>query len=468
MQTWQKIHIVGIEGAGTSALAQLYVAAGHTVSGSDDGDGFYRAQLQSLGVTLFPDFDAAHVPADADTVMHSTAFGEDNPEIARARELGLAVLSYPEAVAELFNTSMGIAVCGTHGKTTTTAMTTALLAACGKDPRAIVGSQIVGWRGNARAGSGDVMVLEADEYQNKLRYYAPFGVILTSIDYDHPDFFPTPDAYAQAFADFVARIPKHGVLVAYGDDADVRMVAQHAHCRVIFYGTRTDNDVVLEAIATKTAPDAHGVPRPTTTFRLRTRDDAHAFTLHVPGAHNALNAAAALTMARHLGCADTDALADALAAFRGARRRFEIYGLYRGALLLDDYAHHPAELRATLAAARAAYPDRRIIAAFHPHTFTLTKALLTEFAQSFDDADRVLVLDIYGSARETHGGVTAQDLVTAINRIHPERAQHIGTIEALADYARENLTDRDLFLTLGAGDVYKALHMLRSPQSSGV
>ncbi len=468
MQTQQKIHIIGIEGAGTSALAQLYVAAGHTVSGSDDGDGFYRAQLQSLGVTLFPDFDVAHVPADADTVVYSTAFGEDNPEIARARELGITVLSYPEAVAELFNTSMGIAVCGTHGKTTTTAITTELLAGCGKDPRAIVGSQIVGWQGNARTGHGDIMVLEADEYQNKLRYYEPFGVIITSVDYDHPDFFPTPDAYKQAFAGFVARIPQHGVLVAYGDDADVRVVAAHARCRVIFYGTRTDNDVIVEALETKTAPDARGVPRPTTTFRLCTRSGAHAYTLHLPGAHNALNAAAALTMARHFGC-DADAMAQSLAALRGARRRFEIYGFAEsGALLLDDYAHHPAELRATLAAARAAYPGRRIIAAFHPHTFTRTKALLTEFAQSFDDADRVLVLDIYGSARETHGGVTAHHLVSAINRIHPERAQHIPTIDALADWARAHLTDRDLFLTLGAGDVYKALHVLHSPRSDGV
>ncbi len=442
-----KIYIVGIEGAGTSALAQMYVAAGHSVSGSDDGDGFYRAQLRDIGVHVFPGFDATHVPVDVDMVVHSTAFGADNPEIAAARAKGLRVVPYPKAVAELFNNAMGVAVCGTHGKTTTTALLAEVLRACDREVRAIVGSQIVGWQGNALTGTGDVFVLEADEYQNKLRHYNPFAVILTSVDYDHPDFFPTPVAYKQAFIDFVARIPAHGFLVACGDSADVLDVARSAQCRVITYGTRPENDVQVEE---------HGM-----------RDGVHHFSvggvpyqMAMPGVHNALNAAAAIILAQKLNC-DVACIAQGVAAFRGARRRFDAHGTYNGALLVDDYAHHPEELRATLTAARAYASERRIIAAFHPHTFTRTKALLTEFAQSFDDADTVIVIDIYGSAREEHGGVSAQDLVNKINQIHPDRAQLIHTIDDLAAWARTHLRDTDLFLTLGAGDIWKVMEKIK-------
>ncbi len=443
-----KIYIIGIEGAGTSALAQMYTAAGHDVSGSDDGDGFYRAQLRDIGVRVFPDFDASHVPADVDMVVYSTAFGGDNPEIVAARVRGVKTLSYPEAVAELFNAAaIPIAVCGTHGKTTTTALLAEVLRACDRDPRAIVGSQIVGWRGNALTGAGDAFVLEADEYQNKLRHYAPRAVILTSVDYDHPDYFATPAAYKQAFADFVARIPRDGVVVACGDSDTVRDVMRGARCRVITYGTSARNDVRVED---------GDVGDGTHHFRV----NGTAYEMALPGAHNALNAAAAITLAWELGC-DIACVARGVAAFRGARRRFETHGTHNGALLVDDYAHHPVEIRATLAAARAAAPDRRLIAAFHPHTFTRTKALLDDFAQALAAADVVLVLDIYGSAREAHGGVSAQDLVDRINQIDPDRARRIPTIDDLAAWARTHLRDTDFFLTLGAGDIWKVMEKVK-------
>ncbi len=450
------IHIVGIEGAGTSALAQLYRARGDCVSGSDDGDGFYRQQLRDLGITLYEDFDAQHIRADCDRVVYSTALGDDNSEIVQARMQGVPVIPYPEAVAHLFNDAVGVAVCGTHGKTTTTAMIAETLAGCGYDPCAIVGSQIVGWQGNALTGSGDVMVLEADEYQNKLRYYNPSIVVLTSVDYDHPDFFKTPKHYMQAFIDFVARVPASGFVVACGDSSRVREVIASAQCRVITYGFDAVNDVVVTNV------QMHHSEHVAMTFQLNVhaaRDTtlvASEYTLRLPGRYNALNATAAIIVAQEMGCA-SDTIAHALAQFRGARRRFEYHGTYHGAVLIDDYAHHPAEVRATLNAVRQLYPTQRVVAAFHPHTFTRTKALLDDFAQSFGMADEVIVIDIYGSAREEHGGVHARDVVHAIAMQHSGTVHYIPTIDVLAQWARTNLGNNDVFITLGAGDIWKVM-----------
>lgn len=439
------IHITGIEGAGTSALAELYAAAGHRVSGSDDGDGFYRAQLAALGITLHTSFDATNVPADTELLVHSTAFGDTNLEIAAARSRGVTVLPYPEAVAAMFNATDGIAVAGTHGKTTTTAMLTEVLAACGENPSAIVGSQVAGWRGNARVGGSRVMVLEADEYQDKIRFYDPRTVVLTSVDYDHPDFFATPEDYVAAFRAFVARIPADGLLVANGDHPRVRLVAGAARCRVVTYGFGIDNDMVITDFASTVGDNG-----PQTTFTLA----GEMFRLRLPGRHNVLNAAAAITVARERE-GRVPAIAEALARFRGAKRRFEYRTPLPGIAMIDDYGHHPTEVAATLAGARAIYGDRRIVAAFHPHTFTRTRALLGEFATCFADADAVVVIDIYGSARETHGGVSSRDLVDAINAATPGRATHVPTIADLAVWARTHLVSGDVFITLGAGDIWK-------------
>lgn len=448
-----KIHIVGIEGAGTSALATVYRRLGCEVSGSDDGDHFYASVLQREGIPVFPSFSPDHVPEDADMVVYSTAFAE-NVEVARARALGLEVRAYPEAVGEYTSLKKSLLVTGTHGKTTTSAMLAEVLRSAGADPSAIIGSRVRAWDGNALVGTGDLFVLEADEYQDKLSRYHPFAAILTSVDWDHPDFFPDEASYRDVFRRFIARIPKDGALVHCADSASVASVATDAQCHAISYGFDSGADVRIVAYETVSAAESgpEGIRQ---RFDIGTGDGSlGTFELRLPGRHNALNAAAVIALCRFLGIG-TEAVRSALADFSGTARRSEYKGSYRGVPVYDDYAHHPEELRATLSAFRDAYPDRRIVSVFHPHTFTRTAALLPEFAQSFDEADRVLVLDIYGSARETRGGVSSADLVSGINRLSPGKAEHVPTISEAVVSLRDSLGKNDLLVTFGAGDVYR-------------
>ncbi len=449
----RSIYIVGIEGAGTSALATLYHKIGYDVSGSDTGDRFYASVLEKEGIAVETTFSADHVPVDVDLVVYSTAF-PSNVEVSRARELGLRVLSYPEAVGELTKETMSLLVTGTHGKTTTSAMLAEALRSAGKDPSAIIGSRVRAWSGNALAGSGNMFVLEADEYQDKLSHYSPFSAILTSVDWDHPDFFPDVETYQETFRRFVKRIPMHGALVYSADSASVLSVATEAKCHKISYGFDGAADVRIvsrETVgAVETGPE--GIRQ---RFGIETEDGSLGiFSLRLPGKHNAQNATAVIALAAFLRV-DMEAVRESLSTFVGTSRRSEYIGIYKGIPVYDDYAHHPEELRATISAFRDAYPDKRIVAVFHPHTFTRTAALLSEFSQSFDDADRVIVLDIYGSARETAGGVSSADLVRGINRYVRDKAEYVPTIPEVISVLRASLEEGDLLVTFGAGDVWK-------------
>ena len=449
----KKVYIVGIEGAGTSALATMYGRLGYDVSGSDSGDGFYTSVLGNEGIPVIKSFSADHVPSDADLVVYSTAY-EDNVEVDQARKLGLKTLSYPEAVGELTREKMSLLVTGTHGKTTTSAMLAEVLRSAGKDPSAIIGSRVRAWQGNALVGSGDMLVLEADEYQDKLSYYLPFAAILTSVDWDHPDFFPDARSYQETFLRFARRIPKHGALVFSADSASVRSVAEVATCRTFSYGFDGGADVRIVSRETVDATESgpEGVRQ---RFDIEMEGGSLGrFELLLPGKHNAQNAAAVIALCSFLRV-DMEAVRDCLSTFTGTARRSEYIGLYKGIPVYDDYAHHPEELRATLSAFRDAYPDKRIVAVFHPHTFTRTLALLPEFAQSFEEAGRVLVLDIYGSARESVGGVSSADLVREINRYVRDKAEYVPTIPEAITLLHETLELGDILVTFGAGDVYK-------------
>lgn len=434
-------------------MATLYHRQGHRVTGSDTGDRFYAPILDKEGIRVFSSFDADHVESDTDLVVYSTAYPR-NPELDRARELGIRTLSYPEAVGELTREKMSLLVCGTHGKTTTSAMLAETLRAAGKDPSAIIGSRVRDWEGNALSGLGETFVLEADEYQDKLSYYYPFAAILTSVDWDHPDFFPDEERYRDTFRRFVGRIPMHGTLVYSADSASVLSVAEGARCQRISYGFDGSADVRIVSRETVSAAESgpEGVRQ---RFAIETAGGSLGiFELRLPGRHNAQNAAAIIALCSFLRV-DMESVRIALATFAGTARRSQYVGELRGVPVFDDYAHHPEELRATIAAFRDAYPDRRLVAAFHPHTFTRTKALLSEFSQSFDDAARVIVLDIYGSARETSGGVSSADLVREINRFVPGKAEYVPTIPEAIGVLRSTLGTDDLLVTFGAGDVYK-------------
>lgn len=462
LSRFKRIHMIGVKGAGMTALAELLLRGGATVTGSDTDEVFFTdAILKQLGIVVKERFDPGNIPSDADLVIYSTAYTrEKNQELAAAFDGALLVLSYPEALGALTKEKMTLAVCGTHGKTTTSALLADTLQYLGHHPSAIVGSQITSWGGNALSGFGDYLVIEADEYQNKLAHYEPFAVILTSVDFDHPDFFPDVESYEKVFAEFVARIPAHGVLVYCADSASVVRVAAHARCRTVSYGTLSEADFqVVDYVPEKMGFVAEKEMVRQSFSVLHQGEKLGPFRLKLAGVHNALNAAAVLALLFSLG-KENERIRNAFERFSGTARRFEYIGERYGALVYDDYAHHPEEVRATLRAFRDLYPDKRLSVIFHPHTFTRTKALLTDFAQSFDAADTVRVLDIYGSAREEQGGVTSHDLVNLINRFFPGKAEHVSDRGSLIAELMETMGRQDVIITLGAGSVWEIAHAL--------
>ena len=454
----KKIYIVGIEGAGTSALAQIYKSMGWEVSGSDNGDHFYWNLLKGKDIQVFPAFDAANVPQELDFAVHSSAFRDDNPEIAEIKKRGIKLYSYSEALGQLFNQKIGIAVCGSHGKTTTTAMLATVLQGADVQPSALVGSKVLDWDSNILIGKSEYFAVEADEYQNKLQYYLPWSAILTSIDWDHPDFFPDRSAYLQVFADFVAKIPKTGNLVVWGDSANTIEVSKKANCNVVTYGFGEDNVCRILNLKSELADDGTHLQSFEISFEEK---NLGIFKTKLAGKHNVLNAASVIALCQLMNV-DVEKIKTALEKFQGTARRFEIIGQRNGAILIDDYAHHPEEIKAMLRGAKERYPEKNITVVFHPHTFTRTKALLQEFAQSFDDADNVVVIDIYGSAREQQGGVSSQDLVNLINKYNRDKAEYIPTINEVVEFFAQKLGENDLFISVGAGDVWKVTQQLKN------
>ncbi len=456
--------MIGIKGAGMTALAELLLHQGSRITGSDVEEVFFTDHiLARLQIVVTHSFAPINIPRATDLIIYSTAYTpEKNIELAAALEKNIPILSYPEALGSLTQEKLTLAVCGSHGKTTTSALLADVLKYCGKDPSAIVGSHILNWGGNALSGLGDYLVIEADEYQNKLAHYTPFAVILTSVDFDHPDFFPDMASYEKVFAEFVARIPAHGFLVYCNDSANVAHIASTARCRTISYGTLAD----AEFQVVDYTPEKMGFITEKGAFKqsfsvLHQGEKLGPFPLRLAGIHNALNATAVIAL---LSCLKVDPkrMKGALGRFSGTERRFEYIGERYGALLYDDYAHHPEEIRATLKAFRDLYPTKKVSVVFHPHTFTRTKALLSEFAQSFDDADHVRVLDIYGSAREVQGGVTSHELVGLINRFSPGKAEHVSDQTHLVSDIEETMGRQDVIITLGAGNVWEISHALAS------
>ena len=450
----KKIYFIGIKGSGVVALAEILQRMNKAISGSDTKEKFFTDEIlkKKLFVKFHEEFSEKHITNDIDLVVYSTAYNEsNNREFMAAKAKGIEMISYPELLGHMFNQKYGIAVCGTHGKTTTTAMLAECLKEAGLDPTAVVGSLVKKWRGAALAGRSEFMVIEADEYQGKLGYYNPQAVILTSVDWDHPDFFETYDDYKKTFVSFVKKIPKHGFLVVCGDRSDTLEIAENANCKKITYGFGKDNNLKIKNHELKDGKQF---------FNLWLNDkNLGEFELELPGQHNVLNAAAAVAMAHQFN-AGMDKVRQALANFEGTSRRFEYIGTRNGAILIDDYGHHPEEIKATLRAAREFFPKRRIWCVFHPHTFTRTKALLSEFAQSFSDADRVIILDIYGSARETQGGVHSRDLVEKAKLFH-KNVEYIPTIDEAVEHLKDEIGREDLVIAMGAGNVWEVVSKLK-------
>jgi len=456
----KEVYFIGIKGTGMAAMAEILHDRGIKVFGSDTSEHFFTDEvLKRKGIPFFEGFSAEHVRQYVDFFVHSTAYNKDNNiEIAEVEKRGGALISYPELLGMLFREKMGIAVCGSHGKTTTTAMLGESLRSAGKDPNVLVGSQVIDWKSGVLSGKGEYFVAEADEYQNKLRFYDPWAVILTSIDWDHPDFFPDAASYREVFQKFVSRIPKSGFLSIWGDSADTITVSRSAVCSIVKYGFDEDNDyriINYQPVVDNNEGKKEDSNKSAQSFEIYFKEKKLGkFSLKLLGKHNALNATAAISVCHRIG-ADLEKVSQALANFHGTSRRFEFMGTYKGATIIDDYGHHPDEIRCTLAGAREKYPNKNIWAVFHPHTYSRTKALLHEFSQSFEDADRVLILDIYASAREKEGGVSSAEMVKLVNRYIPGKAEHIPTIEDAVEFLKDKIGQPDVVILIGAGNVWE-------------
>jgi len=451
LKTAKKIYLIGVKGVGMTAIAQVLKFRGAEVVGSDTHEKFFTDEvLAKSGIKFYEGFDAENLAAEKpDLVIYSTAYTDENSELAAARKMGVAILSYPEALGQILKEGFGIAVCGTHGKTTTTAMLGFVLQELGSDPTVVVGSAVPQLGGNARAGRGKYVVIEADEYQNKFLYFDPRAVVLTNAEYDHPDFFKTKESYFDVFRKFVVKIPAEGFLVVCADDKSVLEIAKAAKCRIILYGLAS-GDWQVKSIIQKNGGMEFEV--------LEKGESCGKFSIQLVGEYNVANALAVIATARELGF-DLEKIHEALGKFSGAVRRFEIKGGAAGVLVIDDYGHHPTEIRVTLEAARQKYSDRRIWCVFHPHTFTRTKALLSDFSKSFGAADKTIVIDIYGSAREVVGGVSSNDLVELIKK-EGKDALHIPTIKETAEFLAKEVKSGDVVITMGAGDVWRVGELL--------
>jgi len=456
----EKIYIIGIEGAGTSALAQVYAGLGHKVLGSDNGDHFYGDVLKRKKIKVFPSYAKENLPKNMDWVVYSTSIKNDNPEIIEAKEKKLKLYSYPEALGELFNQKFGVAVCGTHGKTTTTAMLAQILKESEANPTAVVGSEVIQWKTNTLAGGGNYFIIEADEYQNKFQYYNPWAVVLTSVDWDHPDFFPNFQDYKDAFRNFTAKIPRHGFLVFCGDERNVIEAASGAKCEKISYGF-SENSVYKIKICEPRIVN-RSAKRKLQAFEIyRGNKSLGKFEIGLFGKHNILNAVAAVAAACKLG-ANLEKIKAAIKNFQGTARRFEYIGKRGGAILIDDYAHHPNEIKATLKAVKELYPRKNIITVFQPHSYSRTEALFSEFAQSFSGSSETIILDIYGSVRENSGIAHSKKLADLANRYDPGRVKYISSIGEAVKFLESKINNNDVVISMGAGDVWRVAKELKA------
>ncbi|MEO5815993.1 MAG: UDP-N-acetylmuramate--L-alanine ligase [Gemmatimonadaceae bacterium] len=448
------IHFVGIAGAGMSALAELFALRGVNVTGCDS-HAENAAYLGDKGIYVEQGHDPIHADS-ARALVVTSAMPRDHPELQRARDLGLPVVRRAEALGEATRGAMLVGVAGTHGKSTTTVLTTEALAAAGFDPTGYVGARVTSWKGNLRAGRPDAFVVEADEYDRSFLALSPTVAVVTNLEADHLDIYDDLDDLRRTFTQYLLGA-RYVVLCA--DDEEANKLPTPASAEVIRYGIGSP-DARLRAV---------NLRREGLGTRFDIVYDGEALgevMLAIPGEHNVRNALAALAVGLGLG-ATVPAMAPGIAGFRGVERRFQLLGEARGAMVVDDYAHHPTEVRATVQAARAAAPDRRLVIAFQPHLFSRTRDFAREFAEALALADVVYLLDIYPAREKPVAGVTSQlvaDQLTLLGRA----AAWIGPRDALEPALLEGILPGDLVVLMGAGDITRSGPELLVALGSGV
>lgn len=438
----RRIHMIGIGGAGMSGIAEVLLNQGYEITGSDLADSAVVATLRQLGARVTIGHDAANI-GDVQVVVKSTAIDEENPEVAEARRRKIAVIPRAEMLAELMRLRYGIAIAGTHGKTTTTSLTAAIFEAAGLDPTVIIGGRLNVYGANAHMGHSKYLIAEADESDGSFLCLFSIMNIVTNIDADHLDHYGSREAIEAAFLQFMNNAPFYGLNVVCGDDVAIRHLLPEVRRPVLAYGLEEGND--LRAVILAEGSASH--------FQVwRGEEMLGEVTLPQPGRHNVLNALAAIGVALAVGIPFARC-AEGLSGFKGVGRRFELRGEKNGVTVIDDYGHHPAELSATLAAARTVFPGRRLVAAFQPHRFSRTQALFGDFCKVFEQADQLLLTEIYAASEKPIPGVSGQSLAQGIRQICSTPMQYCQTLDDLVAALDRTLQPGDVLLTLGAGSI---------------
>jgi UDP-N-acetylmuramate--alanine ligase len=449
-RNFQRIHMVGIGGIGMSGIAEVLLTLGYSVSGSDTKPSAITERLQTLGATIF-DGHAAENVVDAHVVVISSAVNAANPEVTEAHKRKIPVIPRAEMLAELMRLKYGIAVAGAHGKTTTTSMVASIMASAHLDPTFVIGGKVNQAGTTARVGRGDYFVVEADESDRTFLMFAPVVAVVTTIDREHLDQYSSLEDIQSAFLQFVNRVPFYGAAILCLDEPNVQAIIPNVKRPIITYGTSSQADLVISDIK------LHGLE---SEFRLTYNgEDLGLFQLpHPPGIHNVRNAAAAAAVALYLNV-PSDLIREGLAKFAGVGRRFDIKGVVNDITVVDDYGHHPAEIRATLEAARGC-KFNRLLVLFQPHRFSRTQHLWDEFSRAFNQADVLALLDIYAASETPIPGISSEALANSIREAGHKNVQYYRSTQEAIAFLLQEARPGDAILTIGAGNISRASNEL--------
>ncbi len=449
----RSLHFVGIGGTGMCGMAEVLFNLGYRVTGSDLAPSEATDRLIKLGIPVAFGHKRENI-FGANVLVVSSAVKEDNPEVAAARKDKIPVIRRAEMLGELMRMKFGIAVSGTHGKTTTTSMIGQILSSAGLDPTIVVGGRVVNLDTHAKLGQGEFMVAEADEYDRSFLMLSPHIAVATNLEADHLDYYKNLDEIKEAFVQFLNRVPFYGTIILCADEPNLRLIEPLLTRPVLRYGLTCPakdcdfwgEDIRMEGLVTR--------------FVIKTKlGEKQQIELHIPGVHNVKNALATAAVGREIGMG-WDKIAAGLAEFRGVRRRFEIKGKGRGVIVVDDYAHHPTEIETTIRAARAAFPKNRLIAVFQPHLFSRTRDFALEFAVALSHADRAVLTEIYPSREQPIPGVTSALILEGFEKVGYKNFDFISRWEDVPEVLLPRLKEGDLVITLGAGSIYRASEKL--------
>lgn len=457
MRKTKRIHFVGIGGIGMSGIAEVLLTLGYTISGSDLAASDVTRRLQQHGASVYEGHAAAHVQG-TDVVVTSAAVKPDNIEVITAHELHIPVIPRAEMLAELMRMKYGIAVAGAHGKTTTTSLIATVMARGGLDPTVVIGGRLKSLGSNAQLGQGEYLVAEADESDGSFLLLSPTISVVTTVDAEHLDFYRDLDEIKQAFTQFINKVPFYGCSVLCLDQPNIQSLVPHVHRRCITYGLTSQADYVARDVRFS-GPRSH--------FEVfHAGHGLGQFSVNLPGVHNVYNALAAIAVGLELEM-PLPTIAKALEEFSGIQRRFEILGMHNGVTVVDDYGHHPEEIRQTLRAAKSVWPDERLVVVFQPHRYTRTQFLQQEFFTAFYEADMLVLLDIYAAAEAPIPGVTTALLYDGIREHGQREVYYLRERAQVVPFLYQHLQEGAILLTLGAGDVWKVGRaFLKTPEET--